>query len=619
MKTFIKPFIDVPLLIEQLKRFWIIPALSMTAYLLFVVLIIHTANANTWNNPERSMVMVLTMSHPVLIIASVLVPLASAVALFPHHFSSAANTAFAAFPINKRKRFITNVTAGTLMFAVPLLLLSLLLLIPVPITWAFGSRALPYLSEYIWSSPITQGQAINTFPVVAAFFLRSVLTFGFYFALGIMAVSVTGNRFASGLFAGAVSILPVALLGAASATAYFYVFGYSNESMFFADRVMFYMHPVSMGILLESPWRLSQWTNHGMFVFYLCYIVLTAGMLAVGYFCCARRRAEHTGDTVVFAPLKNTLVFIFSLAGMVVCGIFFLMMTNGMRTGYYFGFAVGFVLTYFIALMVAEKSLYIWNKMKKLPIFASVALGVYLLMLAVTRGAMHGYITYVPDINDVRGVYIGRQIFGFMQEEHDFVFVTDRAIVQRTLAAHSQIIENRRTLHPHLWMDVTPRPTTPTERIAITYRLHDGRTVSRIYRLPFNFVQDSGIEALLREEAVILSRYPELLNPSFINWIELRTYNNEGIERSHTIANHMQIASLTEAMRRDILLTEITSRRRMLGEIPWREHNRTSYVSAFFSLSVPGNEQPDFWNRYLWLEDPLYTLEWLRQQFPWEY
>jgi hypothetical protein len=173
------------------------------------------------------------------------------------------------------------------------------------------------------------------------------------------------------------------------------------------------------------------------------------------------------------------------------------------------------------------------HKARKILPFAGVAAGLYAVMLLFTHGVMHGYVTRVPDPGDVRGVYVWHHgHWSWQREGWDFVYINDRNVIARTMDAHRQIIEERRSLRPLLWLSMTRRwHITPTDRFPITYQLHNGRTLQRVYRLPRDFMRASGIEALIRDEAVILSRHPELLMPTAIDKITIRLPHITDTER----------------------------------------------------------------------------------------
>jgi hypothetical protein len=623
MKTFVKnecqrnSWINKALLAEQIKRFWVIPAMTLVVFIVGIVFPIYSANPHSWNSPERLMVALLTMNNSWFIMATVIVPLFAAMALFTHHFNGTANTAFTGFPISKRQLFLTNLTAGVLMFAIPLLILCLILLVPVRLsTWVVPNRPPSHLwSTYIWPGLMHRGRTINTFPVVAGFFGRAMLSFVFYFALGVLGVSVTGNRIAAGKVVLIIAFLPFVMFMFVFAVAIMYVFGI-NVTAVFSDNMMMNSvsfvnaHPVSMGTLISNQGAMDFFIINAMWQLYLIYFLIAAGMLTLGMFCCLRRRAERAGDMIAFAPLKNILVFIMALAGMVFGGVLYMWFFNS-RFGYYLGFVVGFVLLYFIGHMIVEKTFHVFAKIKKLPLFGGIALGIYLLMLFITRGAMWGYVSYVPHANDVQGVYIWHMwpnphTENFV-EGRDFVFVTDRSIIARTVHAHEQIVSQRRVLRRYgIWNELMNQRsgTWTTQRVPIIYRLQCGKLVSRMYNLPQDFIESSGLGTLRREEAVILSTRPELLDPSLIERIIINFEFESSDSRTEIIVtDRTRVLSLAEALRRDYVNGWENSNY-------WHDNNGISATLVLY-------EKPEwakymvYWP-YLWINDATHTIAWLR-------
>jgi hypothetical protein len=623
-----KTFINIPLLIEQLKRFWVIPVFTFAGFVLAVVLPVYLTEPTGWNCPTRMMVSLLSMNNPVMIAASLLVPLSAAVALFPYHFNGVVNTAFAAFPVRKQQLFFTNMLAGVLMFAVPLLLMSLLVLIPLPANeWVADIWVRPWqyhVTSHIWRDGLHNLQIINTLPVVTGFFLRSMLTFGFYFAMGVLAVSLTGNKVISILVASVISVLPVTVLGLINSIGDLYLFGYPAQGMLFTDRIMYFFHPVTMGSILNSPWRNGHLTGGAMWPLYLIYFLTIAGMLVIGWLCCLRRKAENAGESMAFEPLKNTMVLILSLTGMFIGGVLVPFFIGGGRTGYYVGFIIGFVIAYFIAQMIAEKSLHIRHKARSLHKFGGVAVGLYISMLVITHGLLWGYVSHVPNAEDIEGVYIGRRIFNHQEEGLDYVFITDRSIIERTRDAHNQIISERRTIRNHFWTNTmfNNQIMVHSDFFPIVYRLHCGRLIQRSYTLPLDFVQRSGIEALIQDEAVILSRHPELLNPASIVEINLNMPEQFVLlfyqEFSPlTITNPAQILSLAVAMRRDVIATAQIDRRRQLGEVglPFTRDTITGDLRIISQVIVDGRTRTIERHRTIRLGVFDHTLEWLRWEW----
>ncbi|MCL2187540.1 MAG: hypothetical protein FWC16_10555 [Defluviitaleaceae bacterium] len=673
-----KTFINTPLLIEQLKRFIVIPLALLAVYLLGIIMPMHTAREGvSWTGADHFMALVLTHSHPATIFTMVAFPLIVAFALFPNHFNGVTNTAFAGFPVNKRQMFYTNVLAGFIMLVIPLFLLCLMLLVPVhlqhfrtevfPVEWGvIQASSISHASRYLWPDGLEMIQQLNTFTIVAGFFLRNLLGIMVYFALGITAVSISGSRVVSIILAGIISFLPLAIVGLGWSIAHMYLFGFSTTGNFFIDEILYMMHPVMMSnVINDHRWSNAPFNSDYMWVLYIGYAVLTVVYFAVARFCCLRRRAETAGDSVAFVPLKNVLIFLMSLVGMIAMGVFFIMVMGGGRGAFYVGFVVGFVLVYFLAQMLAEKTLHVGNKVRKLPIFGGVAVGLYLLMLLVTNGFLWGYVTRVPGENEIAGIQV-QHFWGSQREGVDFIAITDPDIIARTREIHQEIINERRSLRRLVWNAANTRWSweMQPQPLPIVYYLHNGATVTRNYTLPPDFMQRIGVEDLLREEAVILSRFAPLHHPHTIAQIEIRLpapfltiteikdaiellqqgadevrfetgwftihdipwleqmlaegeilirLQEHGIydivlrEATTVITDPAEIRSLVEALKRDTAATGIIERQRNTNEVEWSAHPIS--IQANIHSYREGHDHT--WTHHIRLLAFDYTLDWL--------
>ena len=686
-----KTFINIPLLIEQVKRFWAIPVITFIGYLLFVVVFISSDNIDGWSAANHSIAMVLTGNHAFIIFASVFVPLCLAGALFPQHFNSVAATSIAAFPVNKRQLFFTNITAGFVMYAVPLLLLSLILLIPI-YTQGYVNVAPPeysaltasemllleqrritqvfiqHWSNHLWGASAAPGTLLNSFPVVMGFLGRTLLTFSFYFALTIMVVAVTGNRFVSMLLAGFVAFLPTAIIGLGWAIADVYVFGYAINNTNMINYALYFMHPVVLGTVLSGRTWLSGLADINPWTLYIIYFVVMAAMLGLGAFACLRRKTERAGESVAFVPLKNILVFLLSLGGMIVGGMFFMMLFSA-RWGYYFGFVIGFILLFFIAQMIAEKTFHVIGKVKRLPYFGATAVGLYVLVLLVTRVGMMGYINHIPAANNIAGVRIYHNHWWWGDDQPPFI--REEAIINQVRDVHQEILNNQSALRGYQWRSYYqswPRLVI-MRQVPITYLLNNGAVVTRMYRIPQHLFEEMGLYALLQTDEVVLSNYPQLHDPARLHSIEVRLpgtrYTIESLEwlineleqsdvmpvlhegfpyqphdlpwlrehlqtqryfeaflhsqgfteelpRSITITNPPHIAGLAEALRADVVATNQAHRARQAGVVQ-PPYTRTFTLTAITNMPPSSDGRTTWWrSNHVHLTEFDNTLAWIR-------
>jgi len=561
--------INIPLLKEQLKRFWVIGVVPMLVYLLAVVIPLHNVN-NPWNEAAQTnmMVSILSIAHPALLILMILAPFCAAMALYPYNFSGTATATFYTFPITKRQLFWTNFLAGKILIILPVLVLSVILLVPiyfnpdfqvsanipdgVPVYWSHVNLPLMLFPEWL-----AEGAVINTFGLVAGFFARMAIGVMFYFMVFLVAVSVAGNRVIAVLLSAALPFVAVAVHILALVTGTLYIFGMNDTTM--QDhflRTLVYTNPALLfqvinpaaGGVVRHNGIIEGTEGFSLISFIVVYIAIAVILLVAAYVCSLIRKHERTGDSIVFTALKNVLVFLLSMTGMIGGAIFMtIIFTN--RAGWYIGAVLGFVLVYFVAQMIAEKSLNIFaQKAKPLIYFGGIMICIYAAMVLFTTFGMGFYVNRVPHTADVHGVSFQHQ-----WNRNVTGYVTDDEIIARAIDIHNEILNHRSYLRRAQWDSMSGGLNN--QSFPITYILQDGTRVYRMYTLSNAFMERNGVWGLLTEPAVLLAREPFLQNPDSVARIHISIWNQERDENINVrdIVEQERIASLIEAMRTDRL------------------------------------------------------------------
>ena len=538
-----KKLINSALFFEQLKRFWPIGALSMLTYLLFVLQPLYFPSGSaSQGNASRIMTQLIGMSHPFLVMSMVAVPFIAALALFSYSYRGASATAYHALPVNRRQLFFTHGLVGLTFILVPLLILSLVLLVPVQ-----------YVSSgWSWNAghiELSRGQVINTFPRVVGFFLRNALGFITYFAIFVLAASLAGNKVIAVLLSGVFVFAPMGLVGLFEVVGSYYIFGFGAISFNAVEIVAAYSNPVGWMMAYESPQPMS------LVPFFISYSLITLACLCLAFLTNKLRPHERAGDTVAFLPVKRVLIFLFALSGMVIMGVFWLNAV-GSRVGYYFGFVIGFVIAYFIAQMIAEKTFRVGDKAKQLISYAVAAAGLYALLLLVAGIGFWGYVRRVPTEQEITGVIIqqtrnpSRIMQGVYREgmplhRDGLLLIDDPETIAWVREIHESIVAERRYLQRSRWNDTnfTGGWTAPFN---ITYRLDNGRFVHRSYLLTQGLHRDVRIDDLRQSGPVVLSQIPALFRPEVIEFIQFGgTWSN--------VYRPSEIAELVEVIREDIM------------------------------------------------------------------
>ncbi|MCL1844206.1 MAG: hypothetical protein FWF79_10380 [Defluviitaleaceae bacterium] len=532
-------FINKALLAEQLKRFWAISALAILCYVLVYLPLM--GDRDSWQL-IRHLVDIVSMGHFGMLFIMVLTPVAAAFCTIGGgFFNRKASTAFYALPLNKRQLFITNALAGIILSLVPVLVFCLIMLLPVDIQdGAYGSRSIPgewpavasslqeHVPSVILPGGATEGAAINSFSVIGGLFLRMSVTAVFYFAVAWLAFSLAGHGFVALLIVAAMPFSIFGLLSLIEIIGPLFVFGFN--SVLDTDRfTMFFVYhnPAAWGMLLRAGGELTR--TQAVILPYISYIAVSAALFAGAYFISRIRKPERTGNSVMFAPVKNVLVFIFALCAMMIMGLIFYATSESVSM-LYIGFIVGFVIGYVIAQMIAEKTFHVLGKIKQLPIFAGIATGLYIAVLLVTQFGFGFYVNRIPAADEIYGVFVGdRWMVSNMDEDaRRHAFITDPDAIRDMQEAHQLILDNISYLRevPRLQRGTVRREDNFTwvtwrESRTFFYLLNNGRMVARHYYLPFDFIESSGIYNFLDSEAFVLSRYLPLAMPDMIMSIDL--------------------------------------------------------------------------------------------------
>ena len=568
-----KSLINIPLLREQLKRFWAIGFTAVVVNAMFVALPAYSLGNENPNHAAMSMVSVLTLSNEIATIMMVIMPLCAVIALFPYHFSSGAATAFHSFPLNKRQLYWTNVAAGLVLTLVPLLILSLALLIPVRYLgaepWMAADGTMQFWRSHVIFPPsvfprgVADGAVINTFPVVAGFFARLALGTVFYLALFSLAVSVSGNRVISLLLCGTLPLVPVGIHALLELIASVHVFGYDGNMDGRLFLTLAYSNPASWRDILQSGGyggmargtlgrvlAISHFPEAMRQIpFVIVYSLSSLAFFSLSYICSHRRKQERAGDSIVFTRFNKLMVFLVSFAGFLFVGAIMMAMTRS-HVGLYLGYVIGFVLAYFVAQMLAEKTFYVKHTARAILPFAAVMVGLYITTLLIANFGMGSFVNRVPQQAEVAGVSFHQR----WQWRWEHSFVDEPEFIARSLEIHQEIINNQRYLQRLRWQARVRGSWNDAHMLPLSYLLHDGTIMNRSYLLPPDFMLSAGVGELMASQAMVLSTQPSLSAPDRIHSIQLRRWD-EDTERDEIfhVVEGEQIHSLVEAISRDLV------------------------------------------------------------------
>ncbi|MDR1000778.1 MAG: hypothetical protein LBL96_08280 [Clostridiales bacterium] len=545
--------INVAFLKEQLKRFWLVSALIMFLLLLSCIMPVYVPSRASTAGANYIM-SIMAGNNPFLFLISLVAPLCVVLLIFAYQNSSRSTTAINALPLNSRQLFFSNALAGWLLFIIPLAIMSLILLIPVRLTDAeqLGVGFHLYAYKEIFPRGIETGAVINTPLTIFGFFIRAAITFSLYYAIYLTAASITGNGVVTMLISGSLQLFFIGIFIVYQSICSFYVLGYDGSSVM-GDLFLKYttlFHPLGSSFLMTSIPLGTEFVQEAIntqpksgwlpyWSLWIIYVLLTFAYLGLACYSTTRRKQEHAGDSIVFEPVKSAVIFIASLCGMYLLGIFFIAMFSS-EVAMYAGFAIGFTVAYFTSWMIAERTLNVLYKAKDLIKFGGCALALLLIVIGVTRFDLFGFERKIPDISEVKGV-INQQHTNYYGDDegiitatlHDEQILTNEETIKAFMAAHKNIIDDRKTAFRHHidnmfnTMEQQPGQTTSYETMQFTYLLNDGTSLYRIYSFPYDYyISVGGFDFDAREE-VILAPYPTYKRLDLVKEVTIELFDSQ--------------------------------------------------------------------------------------------
>jgi len=481
-------YINIALLKEQLKRYWAVSALSLLGYFLFMILPLISSHHPM--AAPRMIAQILAMTNPMVVISIVLVPFVAVMCVTGQFFKARMATAFYSYPINKTQMHLSNALAGIILTLVPLVIISVILLVPVhvPLTQHLSIHN-PY-----FSTRILAGSLANPPLHVFSFFLRVAIAKIFYFNLFWLMFSVAGNRVVAILVSIVTPFIPWGIYMLGIAIREFYVLG---------SRVALSGRAVEVALSYSNPVLWSTLTHGRPLIHLYLWYAAAAILLGVAALVVSRiRKVERTGDSIIFHPVKNVLIFLVSLFSAVIGSLLFMGLFSFGPVSYYLGFVLGFALGFVIAQMIAEKSFSVGDKLKSIVRFGVIALAMYIVILLVTQLAVVNYLSprFIPAHEDIAEIHLASWVppnpahrgrYGGPQP------LTDAASIAQARDIHRQILENSPTITAP-WVERNWRYT-----IHFVYVLHDGSEVWRAYQnITRDFYTGSGIIELKEQAGV---------------------------------------------------------------------------------------------------------------------
>jgi hypothetical protein len=475
------------LLREQLKRFWYLALVQMALY----GIILLTVYSDAISGP-RQMLNVLQMSHIIIPMAMLFFPFFAVSAMFTYLFRVQSADVTHSLPYTRTQLFCTNVLTGLILMIVPLLLFCVFCLNPVYMPGSLGRIGTP----------------LNPFGDIALFFGRMLLALVFYYAVYLVCVMASGNIIMFIVAGGALPFLPITLHIVWQFLKSFFLTGYDVSSHLNAGLAekLFISNPIFMMFQIQGGIDMNPYIiTYGITALVLCVLA---------FFLYRLRRLERAGETLVFTPAKNALVFFLASAvsaALTFTAIALLAEFAGIYIANDFAilllFALFFVVFYYLGHMMMERTIHVKSKRKLLKWFAAVLGGILVVGYFFTITGIGS--SFVPKFSDVEAVYTGGASFNNIP---DGTIISDSNIIDGVINAHKALLKDKGTLREAGFYggfnsSGLSRKYGHLSREYIAYFLTDGAAVTSAYVIPASLYESSGLNSLHAEETVALTQY----------------------------------------------------------------------------------------------------------------
>ena len=350
-------------------------------------------------------------------------------------------------PIRRETLYNTHLLSGLVLLLFPVMITAL-------VTWAVitGLKI-----DYV------QGQHILNWLKVAL--TANLLLFSTTVAVGM----ITGLSALQGLLTYILLLVPSGLTDLVLYNLKMYLYGFAYD--YFSvnlDRLSPLLNLASPNLDLK---------NSDMIV----YLLVSIGLCYIGRYLYRIRPIEAAGDAVTLGPLRPLLKYSVTFCTMLLGGSYFYS-TQQSLAWTYLGYFLGALSGYILIEILFHKSVHVftWQRFKGLGVYAAVML----VLLGLIRADIIGYETRLPQIDEVKYVYMDYSFYSLLQakdksrtvNQFPQAIYVDRDNIAHILVLHREIIAEREEAQ-----------STPVdgnirqERICLAYQLNNGNMLLRNY------------------------------------------------------------------------------------------------------------------------------------------
>lgn len=283
------------------------------------------------------------------------------------------------------------------------------------------------------------------------------------FSLSTFAAMCTGNSFALVVLNAMFVFVPLLIASITETVLVEFLYGYSYKR-----NLLHFATEINPAVFItEMAADISSWEERSIdFVGVAGFLIMAVLLYVLSYFVYKYRHAETSEEVAGFRVLNPIFKYFVTFVGTLAVFSLFSMFIPEKSIFFTFVVVLASAIFYFGSEMLLKKTVKVWHSYKGYLVFGGVFTA-FILFLGLT--SVFGYETYVPKFEDVEEA----AIYNYYYQE-DEPFTNDETLTRYIIAVHDDLVskENRSILNHDAYHDT---------RIHITYKLKDGRVVTRRY------------------------------------------------------------------------------------------------------------------------------------------
>jgi len=492
--------ISKPLILENLRRFWAIPALAFLVYFLSGVFPILMSYSHL-NDMANYIQMSLSNQQPFYMFAHLMFPIMAAVVIFKYLQGVSSASVMHSMPFTRAKLYNSGFISGLILIAAPILANGLILL----------AISKPVYNQYGTETGIMV-ESVNLFAragILNWIWVSLLIAFVIY-AVSVFAGIVTGNSLMH--FATAIwfNFLVPALYAVFIAYFSHYLYGFDTSGNW-----------TEYGMRI-SPF-LNVLQNEGVFgigstIYYIVSFLILYGITSFLY---QKRKLEHATDSLAFTFMEPIICYLIAFLGMTLLGFYFEVLGQS-ELYMYAGLAAGTVIFFIIGQMIVKKTPRIYNR-KSLK-----SVGVYTLIAVVFIVGLNfditGFEKRIPGVDKVDNFTMSEDFtmgsklnmyymngypeYSGFRNENGFR-LKDPANIAAVRELHLSLIDDKARLES--------LENTYTSSVFLGYNPYGTFPMTRRYQMDYEFYQNSPQFKQIYES----KEFKEFFTPGNLNYVGL--------------------------------------------------------------------------------------------------